>query len=441
MSASRLALVSPAIGATRHVGGGSFAGGSASSRYSTTGLVAWWHISSTSTSQTMATTRNTRGSRGCGRQRSRARHMSGHGQPRRLFTRRASPVPRRYLPDRDERAIARSRATCGGDEPNGARPRRARGGSCNRQFLRDGRGTQPQLAPAEHLDDVAHEVELVRDLPTRRGLSRVVLDLDLRSLAQERHLSPGPGVTRIHSPIGHGSPRAPAGTQSRTSAPCRPARQCSTPPRQHVALRSARGWVRHALDHERLHPRQDEPELLVRSRLCRGGKRPARTRWCLSIEPAPNNGRPTTPSASANEWDASQSMHREDGSKAHDHPLVGMAGPEVDRRPIATRCARGDMVRAVVAIAPELLRTQAAFVDGRWIEADDGAKLLAGVVNPATGDTIADVPRLGAVTRRGARARRQRGAAGVACPELRAPGTRAPAAATARGERRTSSLR
>ena len=72
-----------------------------------------------------------------------------------------------------------------------------------------------------------------------------------------------------------------------------------------------------------------------------------------------------------------------------------MAGPEVDRR--STRCARGDIVRAVVAIAPELLRTQ-AFVDGRWIEADDGATFA--VVNPATGDTIADVPRLGAVETR-----------------------------------------
>jgi acyl-CoA reductase-like NAD-dependent aldehyde dehydrogenase len=66
----------------------------------------------------------------------------------------------------------------------------------------------------------------------------------------------------------------------------------------------------------------------------------------------------------------------------------------------------------VVAIAPELLRTQ-AFVDGRWIEADDGATFA--VVNPATGDTIADVPRLGA-----AETRRAIEAAARALPAWRA---------------------
>ena len=66
----------------------------------------------------------------------------------------------------------------------------------------------------------------------------------------------------------------------------------------------------------------------------------------------------------------------------------------------------------MVAIAPELLRTQ-AFVDGRWIEADDGATFA--VVNPATGDTIADVPRLGA-----AETRRAIEAAARALPAWRA---------------------
>ena len=49
--------------------------------------------------------------------------------------------------------------------------------------------------------------------------------------------------------------------------------------------------------------------------------------------------------------------------------------------------------RRVATIAPDLLRTR-AFVDGRWIEADDGATFV--VSDPATGETLADVPRLGA---------------------------------------------
>jgi succinate-semialdehyde dehydrogenase/glutarate-semialdehyde dehydrogenase len=52
----------------------------------------------------------------------------------------------------------------------------------------------------------------------------------------------------------------------------------------------------------------------------------------------------------------------------------------------------------VAAIAPDLIRTR-AFVDGRWADADDGGTFA--VVNPATGATVADVPRLGvAETRR-----------------------------------------
>ena len=47
----------------------------------------------------------------------------------------------------------------------------------------------------------------------------------------------------------------------------------------------------------------------------------------------------------------------------------------------------------MATIASDLLRTQ-AYVDGRWADADDGGTFA--VVNPATGETVADVPRLGA---------------------------------------------
>ena len=52
----------------------------------------------------------------------------------------------------------------------------------------------------------------------------------------------------------------------------------------------------------------------------------------------------------------------------------------------------------MAAIAPDLVRSR-AYVDGRWADADDGGTFA--VVNPATGATVADVPRLGvAETRR-----------------------------------------
>ena len=55
------------------------------------------------------------------------------------------------------------------------------------------------------------------------------------------------------------------------------------------------------------------------------------------------------------------------------------------------------IVRSVTALAADLLRTR-AFVGGRWIEADSGATFP--VLNPATGDVVADVPRLGAAETR-----------------------------------------
>jgi succinate-semialdehyde dehydrogenase/glutarate-semialdehyde dehydrogenase len=48
-------------------------------------------------------------------------------------------------------------------------------------------------------------------------------------------------------------------------------------------------------------------------------------------------------------------------------------------------------------VAPELLRPQ-AYVDGTWIDADSGETFP--VVDPASGETIVDVPRLGAAETR-----------------------------------------
>jgi len=47
----------------------------------------------------------------------------------------------------------------------------------------------------------------------------------------------------------------------------------------------------------------------------------------------------------------------------------------------------------VATVAADLIRSN-AYVDGRWVDADSGETFP--VVNPATGETIVDVPRLGA---------------------------------------------
>lgn len=54
---------------------------------------------------------------------------------------------------------------------------------------------------------------------------------------------------------------------------------------------------------------------------------------------------------------------------------------------------------------PQLLRTQ-AYIHGRWVEADDGARLA--VLNPATGETLAEIASVGAAqTRRAIDAARE----------------------------------
>ena len=59
----------------------------------------------------------------------------------------------------------------------------------------------------------------------------------------------------------------------------------------------------------------------------------------------------------------------------------------------------------------DLLRTR-AFVDGSWVDADSGE--MFPVVDPATGETIAEVPRLGAAETRRAIEAAERALPGVA---------------------------
>ncbi len=73
---------------------------------------------------------------------------------------------------------------------------------------------------------------------------------------------------------------------------------------------------------------------------------------------------------------------------------------------------RSIIVRAVTAVEPALLQ-RGAYVDGAWVDADSGETFP--VVDPATGDVIADVPRMGA-----AETRRALAAAERALPEWKA---------------------
>ena len=71
----------------------------------------------------------------------------------------------------------------------------------------------------------------------------------------------------------------------------------------------------------------------------------------------------------------------------------------------------------------DLLRTR-AYVDGSWVEGDSGESFP--VVDPATGATIAEVPRLGAAeTRRRSRRRSARCPPGAERPPGSAPASSA----------------
>src|SRR5918995_785186 len=54
---------------------------------------------------------------------------------------------------------------------------------------------------------------------------------------------------------------------------------------------------------------------------------------------------------------------------------------------------RSIIVRRMTVVEPALLRRQ-GYIDGRWVDAD--SRQTFPVLNPATGETIADVPRMGA---------------------------------------------
>ena len=147
--------------------------------------------------------------------------------------------------------------------------------------------------------------------------------------------------------------------------------------RDHIRLERAE-LVGDALDDECLHSLEDDAELLVRVTVQR--------HRCARLE-------------------ADEVQHR----ALTEERLPGHSRGELER----TRRVELDelrlhgsiIVRRVTVVEPALLRRQ-AYVDGQWVEADSGQTFP--VTNPATGETIAEVPRMGAAETRRALAAAER---------------------------------
>ena len=171
-------------------------------------------------------------------------------------------------------------------------------------------------------------------------------------------------------------------------------------PREHVPLHRAE-FPCDATDDERLHAAQDDAKLLVRVAVLRHGG--------AGSELDQVDHRPFAEKGTA--CDALGEGERLDVFEAgelhiHDHQYRivpapsgiarlrrGMFGGR-DRFELVPAIA---IVRRMTALETDLLRDQ-AYIDGAWVDADSGATFP--VVDPATGATIADVPRLGAAETR-----------------------------------------
>ena len=143
--------------------------------------------------------------------------------------------------------------------------------------------------------------------------------------------------------------------------------------------------MRDAVDDERLHAFEHDPELLVR----------------MAVE---GDGRAGL--------EANEVQHR---GRA-EQELAGHTGRELERtHRVETHelwFHRSIIVAHVTAVEVPLLRRQ-AYVDGAWVDADSGETFS--VLNPATGESIAEVPRMGA-----AETRRALAAAEAALPAWKA---------------------
>ncbi len=136
--------------------------------------------------------------------------------------------------------------------------------------------------------------------------------------------------------------------------------------------------MRDAVDDERLHAFEHDPELLVR----------------MAVE---GDGRARL--------EADEVQHRIGAEQG----LAGDTGGELECAHRVETCElwfhRSIIVARVTEVEVPLLRRQ-AYVDGAWVDADSGDTFS--VSNPATGESIAEVPRMGAAETRRALAASER---------------------------------
>src|SRR6478735_11250424 len=106
----------------------------------------------------------------------------------------------------------------------------------------------------------------------------------------------------------------------------------------------------------------------------------------FSIASLPKSGRPSTPATRLNAATSAKRMNCA--------PTQGLSHR---RRSVERARASVAIVTRMAALETDLLREQ-GYVDGAWVDADSGASFP--VIDPATGATIANVPRMGAAETR-----------------------------------------
>ena len=151
------------------------------------------------------------------------------------------------------------------------------------------------------------------------------------------------------------------------------------------------------VDHERLHAAQDDPELLV-GMAVRLHRRPRGELDQVQHHPG-SEQRPAFDAVCQREW---RDLVEVDELRSHGHQYLTVGDPFGNATPgrVPGWAAPGSsvaIVRVMTALETDLLRDQ-AYIDGAWVDADSGASFP--VIDPATGATIAEVPRMGAAETR-----------------------------------------
>ena len=139
-----------------------------------------------------------------------------------------------------------------------------------------------------------------------------------------------------------------------------------------------------AVDHERLHAAEHDPELLVRVAVCRHGG-PG-----TELDQVQHH-------ALAEQRPALDALDQGERGDVVEVDELRLHRAEVSHRHLSGRARAIAIVTRMTALETDLLRDR-AYIDGAWVGADSGATFP--VIDPATGAVLADVPRMGAAETR-----------------------------------------